>query len=93
MAKRGGKKSGNFLGLDKTAWLLIGGGAGVVLYFTLIGRDTGIEPLDEFIQGFGEGSGWTGAGKSYLPDFLPPAEKQAMFGEDDDYGDTDITVA
>jgi hypothetical protein len=87
------KKSGSFFGLDKTAWLILGGGAGVILYFVLMGKTTGIEPVDEFIEGFEEGSGWKGAGKGYLPDLLSPAEKSAMFGEDDDYGDTDVTVA
>jgi hypothetical protein len=92
MAKRS-KKSGSFLGLDKTAWLLLGGGAGVILYFVLLGKTTGIEPVDEIIEGFGEGSGWTGTGKGYLPDILPASETHAMFGDDDDYGDTDVTVA
>lgn len=93
MAKRSGKKAGNFLGLDKTAWLLIGGGAGVLLYFVLMGKKTGIEPADEIIEGFGEGSGLTGTGKSYLPNVLSAEETSSMFGEDDEFGDTDVTVA
>lgn len=86
---------GSFLGihLDKTAWLIVGGLGGVALYLMLLGRNTGIKPIDTSLRTIGNTIGIEEVGRGYIPDFLTPEEKQSMFAEDGDYGDMDITVA
>jgi hypothetical protein len=92
MSKHRSKRSNGFH-LDKTAWLVIGVGGGIALYLMLLGGYTGVKPLDAGLHGIGNTIGIEGVGKEYLPDFLTGEEKRAMFADDEDFGDTDVTVA
>jgi hypothetical protein len=91
MAKRKGGNGG--FHMDKTMWLIVGGLGGMALYLMLLGRDTGFKPADTIIRDVGDFTDLEGAGKGYIPDFLGPVEKAAMYADDEGGGDMDITVA
>jgi hypothetical protein len=60
-----------FLGTKSNTDWFIYGLVGAGLYFILLDKATGIQPVDTLLEGVGDITGIEGRGKGFLPDLLP----------------------